>query len=300
MLRILTVLLPSLLVASIGMYFFSYYTPDPSPSAEVTRSIIGSSVEGREIESYTFGTGKTHIAIVGGIHGGYEWNTSLLAYELIAHFTENPETIPETHSLTIIPVANPDGLHAVAGTTTNLRPHELSMESHMRAHGRFNANGVDLNRNFDCKWKPESSWGTQSVSAGTDVFSEPEARALYGFVEGHSPDAFIFLHSKANAVYGAACHGEIHPETKALLDIYAQASGYAPIEHFDAYPITGDAESWLASLGIPAITVELKDHEDSEFEKNLTGITAVLEHFQDATQNASPLPRTEATPFYSY
>jgi hypothetical protein len=90
MLRILTVLLPSLLVASIGMYFFSYYTPDPSPSAEVTRSIIGSSVEGREIESYTFGTGKTHIAIVGGIHGGYEWNTSLLAYELIAHFTENP------------------------------------------------------------------------------------------------------------------------------------------------------------------------------------------------------------------
>lgn len=277
--RILAVLLPAFLVASIGMYFFSYYEPSPMPQ-EISKASIGSSVEGREIESHTFGTGGTHIVIVGGIHGGYEWNTSLLAYAFIKYFEETPGMIPESLSLTIIPVANPDGLYAVAGTTTNLTSLSLPGDPLEWAEGRFNARGVDLNRNFDCKWQPKSTWGAQSVSAGTAAFSEPEAQALKSFVESQSPDAFIFLHSKADAVYGSECHEGVLQETVALLETYANASGYSPIERFDAYPITGDAEGWLASIGIPAITVELKDHEDIEWEKNLKGVMGVFAHFE--------------------
>jgi len=43
--------------------------------------------------------------------------------------------------------------------------------------------------------------------------------------------------------------------------------------------VTGDAEGWLASIGIPAITVELSTHETIEWEKNFAGIRALLDHF---------------------
>ena len=33
---------------------------------------IGTSVEGRKIEAYSFGDGDTHLLFVGGMHGGYE------------------------------------------------------------------------------------------------------------------------------------------------------------------------------------------------------------------------------------
>src|SRR5690606_32942103 len=67
-------------------------TPEPDPR----RSIIGTSVLGRSLEVYTFGQGETHLLFVGGIHGGYEWNSVLLAYDMIDHLTERPDTIPET------------------------------------------------------------------------------------------------------------------------------------------------------------------------------------------------------------
>lgn len=285
--RIVAFLIPALLATSMGMYFFSYYSPLPQQEDQKKISIetIGASHEGRPIESHTFGDGLIHIAIVGGMHGGYEWNTSALAYQLIEYYTKNPDALPISHRLSIIPVVNPDGLYAVAGTTTDLMSATLPVK---QEHGRFNAHAVDLNRNFDCQWQPESNWGMQKVSAGSTAFSEPETQALRSFVESHAPDAFIFLHSAGNAVYGSQCNGETSKLTSELLAAYGDASGYTKVEVFDAYPITGDAEGWLASIGIPAITVELADHENTEFDKNLRGVEAVLRSFR------------EGVPFYSY
>ena len=64
-----------------------------------------------------------------------------------------------------------------------------------------------------------------------------------------------------------------------MVDIYAEASGYQAIKTFDAYETTGDAEGWLASINIPAITVELKTHDVIEWEKNLTGSEALIKYF---------------------
>ena len=45
------------------------------------------------------------------------------------------------------------------------------------------------------------------------------------------------------------------------------------------YTITGDAEGWLASIGIPAITVELSTHATIEWDKNLAGFKALLGYY---------------------
>ncbi len=241
--------------------------------------IIGSSVENRKIESYTYGNGNIHLVFVGGIHGGYEWNSILLAYEFIDYFEANPNFIPENLTISIIPSANPDGVYKITkkeGRFISIDiPNNLDTSS-----GRFNANEVDLNRNFDCKWQPESTWRSKPVSAGTSAFSEPETQAIRNFILKNNPTAVIFWHSQANAVYASECENGILPETLKIMNIYSKASGYSPIDTFDSYEITGDAEGWLASINIPAITVELNNHQNIDWEENLTGVKALFEYYQ--------------------
>jgi hypothetical protein len=64
------------------------------------------------------------------------------------------------------------------------------------------------------------------------------------------------------------------------MNAYASASGYPAVDSFDAYEITGDAEGWLASIGIPAVTVELSTHEAIEWERNLAGVTALFDLYK--------------------
>jgi predicted deacylase len=229
---------------------------------------IGTSVQGRSIDAHTFGSPQTierHVVFIGGIHGGYEWNTTELAYKALDYFAKNPHIIPTGTSVAIIPSLNPDGLAKSKGEA-----------------GRFNARGVDLNRNFACKWQSTGAWKGKKVNAGTEAFSEPEAAALRDYVTSllktHKPEQlfFVFWHSKASAVYASACGDKPLPATLELMRTYASAAGYKAVESFDAYPVTGAAEDWLASLGIAAITVELSTHVDVEWEKNKKGIDACL------------------------
>ncbi len=240
--------------------------------------IVGTSAQGRVIEAYTYGTGETQLLFVGGIHGGYEWNSVLLAYTFMDHLAENPTLVPQNVTVTIIPSANPDGLFEVVGKEGRFEATDVPNETEAGA-GRFNANGVDLNRNFDCKWQPESKWRGNTVSAGTEAFSEPEAKAIQNVVAEIVPSAVIFWHSQSNAVYASECEDGILADTRTIMNTYASAAGYPAVDSFDAYAITGDAEGWLASIGIPAITVEFSTHESIDWAKNRAGVKALLDYY---------------------
>ena len=278
-----------LLVIFAGIFYFFFssneveYVPEilPEEEEEVTKTVIqiGQSVEGRAIEAASFGEGEKHLMFIGGIHGGYEWNSVMLAYRFIDYLEANPELLPENMKITVVPVANPDGLFAVVGKAGRFEVDDAPDAVDPAGTGRFNANGVDLNRNFDCKWQAESAWRGAAVSAGTAPFSEPEAVAIRDLVLNDQPDVVVFWHSQASAVYGSECEAGILPGTMEALNTYATASGYAAVPAFTSYPVTGDAEGWLASIGIPAITVELTTHETLEWEKNLAGSKALLETF---------------------
>jgi predicted deacylase len=245
-------------------------------------TVIGQSVEGRDILAYTYGSGKTHLLFVGGIHGGYEWNSVLLAYNFIDYLNTNINYFPEFLTVTVIPSANPDGVYKVIGQEGRFSLADVaSSTASGTGIGRFNSNNVDLNRNFDCKWKPQSTWKSNIVSAGTKAFSEPEAAAIQSFVLKDKPAGVIFWHSQSNAVYASECKNGILAETKNIMNTYAKAAGYPAVDTFTSYEITGDAEGWLASINIPAITVELKTHESVEWEKNLAGIKALFKYYQE-------------------
>ena len=244
-----------------------------------TKTVLGTSIQKRDITAYHFGTGTKEILFVGGSHGGYEWNTSLVAYELMDYLTANPKVIPAGVKVTVIPVLNPDGLKKVTGKEGRFTASDVSSSNEIKISGRFNANNVDLNRNFDCDWQTKGVWMTETVSGGSKAFSEPESLAFKNYIESKNPTAVVAWYSSAGGVFSSSCHNGVLPATKALTNAYANASKYPASASYDFYKITGDMPNWLAKKNIPAISVLLTTHQDTEWTKNLAGIKAVLNYY---------------------
>lgn len=292
------ILVVGALLIGVGVYFYITSKPaTPAPVTETpattatttktettkpvdtTKTVLGKSVQKRDITAYHFGTGAKEIIFVGGIHGGYEWNTSLVAFELMDYLTANPKTIPASVKVTVIPVLNPDGLKKVTGKDGRFTKADVSTSDSVVISGRFNANNVDLNRNFDCDWQSKGVWMTETVSGGSKAFSEAESLAFKNYIEAKNPSAVVTWYSSAGGVFSSSCHNGVLPETKALTNAFAKASAYPAYESYDFYKLTGDMPNWLAKKNIPAISVLLTTHQDTEWTKNLAGAKAVLNYY---------------------
>jgi uncharacterized protein YdeI (BOF family) len=248
-------------------------------TASSDQTIIGKSVQGRDIAAYHFGTGSKEILFIGGIGGGYEWNTALVAYQLMDYLKSNPDAIPAGIKVSVIPAMNPDGVFAVTGKVGVFQASDVNPSQDVQVSGRFNANKVDLNRNFDCDWKSTGVWQNKSVSGGTAAFSEPESQAVQSYVNSAKPAAVVSWYSSAGGVYASNCHGSLLPETKILTDLFAKASGYPAHDVWNYYELSGDMMNWLAKSGVPAVSVLLTNHTDTEWDKNQAGVLAVLKHY---------------------
>ncbi len=256
-------------------------TTSETVTARPPRETIGTSADGNDIVAYHFGEGDTELLFIGGIHGGYSVNTSLLAFTLIDHLEANPDLIPDNVTVTVIPVLNPDGLKRVTGSTDRFDIDDVKADTATKIAGRFNGNEVDLNRNFDCEWKQEGTWQSRTVSGGDAAFSEPEAAAIKKYVAEFRPAAAVVWYSAAGGVYASSCTDSVTDDTSILMNTYAAAADYEADDSFDFYAITGDMVNWLAKENIPAISVLLTDHTNVEWSKNRAGIEAVLSNFAE-------------------
>ncbi|MCF7928059.1 MAG: hypothetical protein K9L68_03720 [Spirochaetales bacterium] len=249
---------------------------EPAQTLDLETAKFGVSVEGRPLESVRMGSGPQKLVLIGGIHGGYEWNTIDLVRRFITYFKENPEAVPSKLSLYLVPNANPDGLARISGSRE--LPEPGLPVSEIRP-GRFNANWVDLNRNWDKNWQQEAWWGTTRVSGGTAPFSEPETRALRDLLLELKPELVIWYHSAANGIFYGGSRFPDSPSREPA-ERYAEASNYRiPEGGLVSYPVTGAAGGWLFEQGIPSMVVELAGRQSPEFERNLQGLEAVLSWF---------------------
>ena len=239
--------------------------PTPHPPFFQGPIEFGRSFDGRRLKVYRLGTGPFARAIVGGIHGGYEWNTVELVDEMVTHLQRHTDTIPVTVTLYIIPCANPDGY--AAGTDPII--------------ARMNGNGVDLNRNWDYQWQSVATHGRRLVNAGARAFSEPETDALRRLIEEKDIELLIFYHS---AMEGAIFSGAERDKsaTYELAEMLASVIGYRHwTQGVPGQITTGDAIDWLsAEKGIAAVEIELTTHDSvldtPEWQQNLDGVEAFL------------------------
>ena len=232
-------------------------TNGPIPGA------VGLSVAGRPIELYTFGNGDRQYLIVAGIHGGYERNTVALANELITHINEHPEVIPSDARLYIIRSMNPDGEARDPGFD-----------------GRVNNNGVDLNRNFPTEnwvpdWDRDGCWIYRPTTGGAYGGSEPETRSVMSFISAHKIAALISYHSAALGVFPGGVPWEEPSKRLASTLAFVTKYPYPPIDTGCVY--TGTLADWAVENGVDAaVDMELTNHKDTDFDKNLRALKALL------------------------
>ncbi|MBK8418506.1 M14 family metallopeptidase [Candidatus Villigracilis saccharophilus] len=236
-------------------------TPFVLKNSSLRPTVIGYSVSKRPIEVYTFGNGEKQRMIVAGIHGGYEWNTIALADELIKYISENPEVIPSDVTLYILRNMNPDG---------DARDHGID--------GRVNDHGVDLNRNFPTNWAAtwdrDGCWDYGPTTGGAGPASEPETRAVIGFLQNHRVEVLISYHSAALGVFpgGEPWEDRSIEFAKAL----AKETKY-PFPPIDTGCLfTGTLADYAVELGAIAVDMELSTHQSTDFKKNLKALNVLL------------------------
>ena len=217
---------------------------------------LGRSVRGRAINAIIYGTGKTRVMIVGGIHGD-ERASVALARAIGASFGLAP--LPADTTIIIVPEANPDGFADKA---------------------RVNASGVDINRNFPARsWRPE--YPDKRHYPGKQPGTEPETRALISLLERYPPDLLITFHA------ALGCVNWDGPAEK-LAQVLAHENGY-PLCQSLGYETPGSLGQYAGTdRHIPSVTIELQDAENIESARlNLPALHATLNYFLTLTAAAS-------------
>lgn len=236
---------------------------------------IGRSVEGRRITVERIGSGPIDVIFVGGIHGGYEANSILLARRFVEHFRANPNELAPHFTLHVIENMNPDGLYRI---TAGVDPAEFDFRSADTVPGRFNARGVDLNRNWDGQWQPVSYWGQREVNTGSGPFSEPETRSVRDYFLRVDPVASVFFQSAGAFLWYSGAE-EGWEESLQLAQAYSAGSGYRvmqPRGGQNDFDITGSADDYFYTIGHRNVTVELTTHYEIDWERNLAGVRSLL------------------------
>lgn len=208
------------------------------------KGIIGHSVKGEPI--YYFKVKKTcfpKIIVQYSIHAR-EHITSRLAIKQIIDFNSNGLK----GTVYFIPLMNPDGVK-IALTEKPLY--------------KANANGVDLNVNFDARW----GTGECNVKVsgnenfiGKFPFSEPESRALAEFTQRIKPDMTISYHCKGEEIYYEFYQNEDNRRRDFLIaQAVSKSTGYA----IKSTPNSaGGYKDWcIEKFKIPAITIEVGSDE---------------------------------------
>lgn len=211
-----------------------------------TTRVLGYSVRGRPIVAHYYGNGPTTIFFNGGIHGS-EPSSTYVMQDWAAHLDSEAYKIPADKQVVIVPSINPDGI----------------------ANGdRFNANGVNLARNF-----PTSDWASDIVTSGgpkpkgggSAPLSEPESKAVANVLRTLRPRVVLSFHSKGSLV-GINQYGD----SESIGNIYASSVRYGKMYHNAeevlGYDITGEYETWIGEgLGLPCVLIELPAHTGRYF-----------------------------------
>lgn len=195
--------------------------PEIARLHELGKSVQGRSIWGLQItDNPDVEENEPEVRIM-GLHHGNEYMSAELPLNLAFHLTQNYSVDPtitnlvDNREIWIIPMMNPDGREA--GT-------------------RYNAHGVDLNRNYG--YMPESA----------TPYSEPETRAIRKNALENNFVLSLSYHCSGNIVnYVWNYKHQRVPDDDAVVylsEMYASHNGYWVVEGYDWYQTLGDCNDF--------------------------------------------------------
>jgi len=241
---------------------------------------------------------KPSVLFVGGIHAREDFSV-MLCMKMIDYYCNyyierksfggyDLKNIIDNVNMHFIPVANPDGLNIVhngLGSSLNydkLKDMKIWGEDH--TYWKANANGVDLNKNFD-----DGNWDIRLCVSGTDIpcsdrfkgfypNSEPETKALINYCKENHFSLMATYHCSGNCTFWAdsGTHSIFNGLDEKIIDEFNKKFIYRKTK-VSADPVVYGCgfENWFrAKMRRPAFCIELspfieggKQHPDCLFDE---------------------------------
>lgn len=231
----------------------------------VETGIVGDSETGQQIP-YVF-VGKkngNNMIVLGAIHAR-EHLTALVTLCLAKYLVKHSD-LPIYGGIYFVPMVNPDGVRLcqegvgfVGDKQRKANLIAVNGGSTDFSLWKANADGVDLNVNFDAKWgegRQNVFFRAPSNYVGKAPFSAKETRAVKQFTEFIKPVVTLSYHLKGEEIYWDFGQvGERRNRDFALAASLAKYTGYVLVDDRGS---TGGYKDWCVSqFGIPSFTVEV-------------------------------------------
>lgn len=234
--------------------------------------------DGRNIYDIVIGDpeGENQILIFGAIHAR-EYITSQVvmrqlcdSIDALNGYGDEYNGIPvnellEDVTIHFIPMSNPDGvtisqLGPDGLLNTEIKNNIVSMGSQDYTQWKANANGVDLNRNFDAGWNEYVGSGAPSPNGykGTQPGSEPESAALIKLTQDYNIQRTISYHTCGALIYWYyKQEGSVFDQSYAFAQCISNETGYTIDSDYTSVDAAGYKDWAVYKLGIPSITIEI-------------------------------------------
>ena len=246
---------------------------------------IGQTADGNRLYDFRVGNpaAERHLLVFGGIHAR-EYITAQLVMRQLVQLLSDQSTNWSYENIAVrellsnteihfIPMANPDGIsisqlgleglrtEAVRETVRQiaLKDGKALTETYLR-QWKSNANGVDLNRNFDALWESYNDHlGHASADhyKGTAPECELESKALADLTRQFQFDATLSYHTQGEVIYwNFGQEGELKDMTLLLANRVSELTGYRLDGNFRALDTAGYKDWAISKMGIPSLTIE--------------------------------------------
>lgn len=223
--------------------------------------VIGKSVLGKNIYALNKEFDKKYdwVLLTAGMHAREHLTCDFLCQKLASLNTT------QNYNISALPLVNPDGADIAINGAINMQ--EVIAEKLININGsedfsmyKANANGVDLNNNWDARWEKQytNKKGPSSQGFyGDYAMSEPETIALAKWTEKVHPFMTISFHLKGEEIYfDFFQRGLSFKRDKQIAEIFANDTGYKI--KATRFKSSGGYKDWcVQKLKIPALTIEL-------------------------------------------
>lgn len=241
---------------------------------------IGDTLEGREIVGLKITAAKggetKPMIFLNSLQHAREWvsgaTTTYFIHQLLTGYGQDTEVTELLDKLefVIMPIINVDGYNYtwVKGGSRMWRKNRRMLQN------SWGCNGIDINRNFDYKYKPGGSFDMCAEDyAGPSGFSEPESTAMGMFMkENDNMVAYIDYHAYSQLVMWPWGYTPTPPPRNDILSAAGQKMTQAIIGTHNTkyvsgqiyqtiYPVAGDSVDYAfgAANATISIVVELRD-----------------------------------------